>query len=279
MTHEEMRPSDQGEDAVLLSIDRGVATVTLNRPAQGNSWTSETSRAYFPLFRRLATDPEVRAIVLTGAGPAFCVGGDGGKLGQVAESASPTSVAQEDYFIPLRIGKPVIAAVNGACFGIGLQQILCCDVRIASDAAKFSTAYARRGLLAEFGMSWLLPRIVGIGHAMDLLLSARLVRAAEAKDMGLVNRVVPAADLSAEATSYAQELAERCSPKAMRAMKQQLYADLMGSMHSAYADAERRLTQAMQTADFREGVQSWQQQRPPEFLPLDPAEAWLDLGD
>jgi enoyl-CoA hydratase/carnithine racemase len=267
------------EDGVLLSIDRGVATITLNNQERGNSWTSATSRAYFPMFAALARDPDVRAIVLTGAGRAFCVGGDGGKLNDVADKGNPAAVGHDDYWIPARIGKPVIAAVNGACFGIGLQQILCCDVRIAAEDAKFSTAYARRGLLAEFGMSWLLPRIVGVGHAMDLLLSARLVRAAEAERMRLVNRVVPAESLMDEAIAYARELAERCSPTAMRAMKQQVYADLMGDMRGAYARSEESLAQAMRSADFREGVKSWQEQRPPKFQPLEAQRAWLDLGD
>lgn len=265
------------DDAVLLSVDRGVATITLNRPDRGNGWSSATSRAYFPAFRAAALDAAVRAVVLTGAGPDFCVGGDGDRLAEVAGRGEPRSVAQDDYWIPARIGKPVVAAVGGACFGIGVQQILCCDVRIAADTAKFSTGYARRGLVAEFGTSWLLPRLVGTGHAMDLLLSARLVRAEEARAIGLVNRVVPAAALMDEASGYARELAERCSPAAMRAIKQQVYADLMRDMAGAYAQAGRGLEQAMRSDDFREGVASWRERRPPLFPPLPADRAWLDL--
>ncbi|TVV76745.1 enoyl-CoA hydratase-related protein [Sphingomonas solaris] len=256
------------EPPVLLAVAQGVATITLNRPAHGNGWTAALSRAYAAALEGATRDPAVRAVVLTGAGRAFSVGGDAGGLGAVAEQGAAAPLAATPYWLPLASPKPVIAAVNGACFGIGMQQALCCDIRIASDDAKFSTAYARRGLVAEYGMSWLLPRLVGTGNAMDLLLSARLVRAEEAGRIGLVNRVVPAADLLAEATDYARQLATQCSPGAMAAIKRQCLRDLTTDFPTSYATAEALLQDAFAGDDFREGMRSWQAQRPPAFPPL-----------
>ena len=232
---------------------------------------------YFGLLEQAARSPVVRAIVVTGAGKAFCVGGDGEKLASAADEGGATRTAQLPYWLPLRIGKPIVAAINGACFGIGLQQALCCDLRFAADDAKFATAYTRRGLVAEFGMSWLLPRLVGTGHAMDLLLSARLVRAPEAKEMGLVNRVAPAGDLLAEATAYARQLAEQCSPWSMQAVKRQAYLDLMSNLSGSYARSEELLTEAMAQPDFKEGVASWRENRAPAFPPLAEELAFIEF--
>jgi enoyl-CoA hydratase/carnithine racemase len=260
--------TDTQQDAVLAEVGGGIMTITLNRPDRGNAWNRAITTGYFGLLEQAARAAEVRAIIVTGAGKAFCVGGDGEKLEAVASADTAAPIAHPSYWLPLRIGKPIIAAVNGACFGIGLQQALCCDLRFAGDDAKFATAYARRGVVAEFGMSWLLPRLVGTGHAMDLLLSARLVRAPEAERIGLVNRVVPAADLLAEATAYARQLVEQCSPWSMQAMKRQCYGDLMSSLPASYARSEKLLTEAMAQPDFREGIMSWRENRAPAFPPL-----------
>lgn len=266
------------EPLVLYAVEDGVAMLTLNRPERSNGWTGALGQLYFSLLERAAHDPTVRAIVVTGAGRAFCVGGDGAKLQDVVGAGGiEAPVTTYAYTFPLRVGKPVIGAINGACFGIGLQQALCCDIRIAADDAKFSTAYARRGLVAEYGMSWLLPRIVGAGHAMDMLLSARLVRAAEAERMGLVNRVVPAADLLTEAVAYAREIAKNCAPASLRQMKKQAILDLTGELDTAYARAETMLAEATTSDDFREGVKSWQEQRAPAFPPLGEDKALIDF--
>lgn len=266
------------DDLVLFTVDDGVAILTLNRPDRSNGWIGPMGRRYFALLEQVARDPAVRAIVVTGAGKAFCVGGDGAKLADAADAGAAAVATSHPYWFPMLVGKPVIAAVNGACFGIGLQQILCCDVRFAADDAKFATAYARRGLVAEYGMSWLLPRIVGTGHAMDMLLSARLVRAAEAEAMGLVNRVVPAAELLAQATAYARDLATLCAPSSMAAIKRQALLDLTGTLPASVARAEALLGEALAGDDFKEGIKSWQEQRSPAFAPLDPARALLDLS-
>jgi len=272
------------EDPVLAEVSDGVMTITLNRPERGNGWTGPMSRGYLGLLDEAARSAEVRAIVVTGAGNAFCVGGDSEILGGIAGSgeiprAEPDQPAvPSDHLYAIRVGKPVIAAVNGACFGIGMQQVLCCDVRFASDEAKFATAFARRGLAAEMAMSWLLPRLVGTGHASDLLLSGRLVRAPEAEKIGLVNRVVPQAELMNEARAYALELAEKCAPSAMRTIKAQMWRDMMSDLSSAYDRAGELMNATFVGEDFKEGVASWQQGRAPSFPPLSGDDGLIDLG-
>jgi enoyl-CoA hydratase/carnithine racemase len=256
------------EAAVLSEIEAGILTITLNRPDKGNAWNGQMARGYFNLLEQAAFSDEVRAIIVTGAGKAFCIGGDGEKLADVANTGDIKSAADQPYWFPLSIGKPIIAAINGACFGIGLQQALVSDIRFASDDAKFSTAYARRGLVAEMGMSWLLPRLVGTGHATDLLLSARLVRAAEAERMGLVNRVVPAADLLSEARAYALQLVTHCSPFSMRAIKKQGFEDLNRPFIESFDTSKALLEDAFAAPDFKEGMASWQEGRTPQFPAL-----------
>lgn len=264
------------ERLVLVSIDRGVASVVLNRPERQNAWTGALGRRYFETLHALARDGEVRAIVVSGAGGVFSTGADAKVLEGVA--GQTTKVAPErPYWTPLSIGKPLIGAIAGPCFGVGLQQALCLDIRFAAEDAKFSTAYARRGLVAELGMSWLLPRIVGAGHAADMLFSGRVVRAAEAERIGLANRVLPAADLDAAALDYARGLAAACSPRAMRAMKQQLLRDLMQDFAPAYAQAQALLAEAVQWPDLAEGVASWTEKRPPAFPPLSPELATIEV--
>jgi enoyl-CoA hydratase/carnithine racemase len=263
------------QDLALLSVEGGVARITLNRPDRGNGWTDSLGGRYFELLDIAARDPEVRAILVTGAGRSFCVGGDSDALQDLTSEA--IELVERPYWFPFSIGKPVVAAINGACFGIGLQQALCCDIRIAADDAKFSTAYARRGLVAEYGMSWVLPRLIGIGHAMDMLMSARLVRAAEAERIGLVNRIVPAADLLDHAMAYAADMARHCSPRSMRDLKRQCYADLTKSLRASYGRSESMLDEALGSEDFREGVRSWQDRRPPVFTPLAAVDALIDV--
>lgn len=269
--------SDTASAPVLYAVEDGVATLTLNRPDRGNGWTGLLGQRYFALLDQAAHDPAVRAIVVTGAGRDFCVGGDGAKLAEAADAGGAVVKTSHPYWFPMQVAKPVIAAISGACFGIGLQQALCCDVRVVADDAKFSTAYARRGLVAEYGMSWLLPRIVGTGHAMDMLLSARLVRAAEAERMGLANRLVPAADLVAQATAYARELATLCAPSSMAIIKRQVLLDLTDTLPASFVRADAMLAEALTSGDFQEGVISWQEQRAPIFPPLCAERALLDL--
>jgi enoyl-CoA hydratase/carnithine racemase len=266
------------EKAVLADVADGIMTITLNRPDRGNAWNGPMAQGYFALLEQAARSAEVRAIIVTGAGKAFCVGGDGEKLAVVAETGDIKPAAPQPYWFPLTIGKPIIAAINGVCFGIGLQQALVSDIRFASEDAKFSTAYARRGLVAEMGMSWLLPRLVGTGHAIDLLISARLVRAAEAERIGLINRVVPASDLLAETRAYAAQLVTHCSPYSMRAIKEQSFADLTQPFLKSFDRSVALLDAAFAAPDFKEGMASWQEGRPPNFPALPGELAHIDLN-
>ena len=181
--------------------DSGVAILTLNRPERMNGWGGGLAKSFYALLDRAEADPAVRAIVVTGSGRAFCAGADMGDLTSIGEASTDGEtdiskmVGERHPHFVTTLRKPVIAAINGACAGIGLTQALMCDVRFAAEGAKFSTSFARRGLIAEYGISWILPRVVGWGAAMDLLLSGRVFLADEAAALGLVNEVVPPEDL------------------------------------------------------------------------------------
>ena len=164
------------------------------------------------------------------------------------------------------IAKPILAAINGPAAGLGLVIALYCDLRFASDQARFSTAFARRGLIAEHGLSWMLPRLVGVAHALDLIFSARLVDAAEARTMGLVNRVVPHDQLLEDVRGYAAELAHAVSPRSLRVMKRQVYNALFQTLGEAIDTANEEMLQSFASADFREGVAHFLEKRPANFL-------------
>ena len=256
------------EDLVLTEVDAdGVATFTLNRPERRNAWTAAMENRYFDVLAAADTDPAVRAGVLTGAGTSFCPGLDMGRLAEVAGRPMDISARRPQY-APRLFRKPLIAAINGACAGIGLTQALMCDVRFAARGARFSTAFARRGLGAEYGMSWVLPRYVGVGNALDLLLSGRVFDADEAKELGLVNRVTEPAEVLVTAIQYARDLARSCSPAAMAAIRHQVLADLDASFEEACRRSYAVMEVLNSGDDFREGVDSFVQKRPPAFRPL-----------
>jgi enoyl-CoA hydratase/carnithine racemase len=169
------------------------------------------------------------------------------------------------YSYPMALSKPVIAAVNGVAAGLGLSYMLYYDMRFASERARFGTVFSRRGLVAEHGTAWILPRLVGMHNACDLLYSGRLIDAQEAMRMGLVNRVVAHEQLLPEVREYARELATRCSPRSLRIMKRQLYGDLFVDLGSALAEADSQMVRSFGTEDFREGVASFVEKRAPRF--------------
>src|SRR5690349_13483811 len=244
------------DPVVLCAVERGVATVTLNRPDRMNAWTREMEQLYFDTLDALEADGGVRAIVVTGAGRGFCPGLDmadlaGASQGREARDANQTMLRA------LGIMKPMVAAINGACAGIGLVQALACDVRFAASGARLTTSFARRGLVAEFGAPWFLERIVGHARALDLLLSARTIDAEEACQLGLVNWVVEPEELVDRAIGYARDLATNCSPVAMAAIKQQVYDDWFRNATASEDEWRRLIAQPHRKSDFREGVAAY----------------------
>ena len=201
---------------------------------------------------------------VTGAGRGFCAGTDLSAL----DSAPEPDPDERALSLSIRIRKPIVAAINGPVAGIGLVAALFADVRFAAEDAKFTTAFSRRGLVAEHGISWLLPKLVGAGTALDLMLSARTLLGTEAHALGLVDRVLPADEVLAAALEYARVLATECSPAAMADIKQQIYAGLDSGLETASADANNRMIAAFDRPDVREGVRSFRDHRRPEFPPL-----------
>jgi enoyl-CoA hydratase/carnithine racemase len=267
----------QSADQVLCEVRDRVAVITLNRPDRLNAWTPAMGKRYFNLLDQLGADGGVRAVLLTGAGRGFCAGADVSGMGELAGGAE-FGVGRDPrpYWYPMGFGKPVIAAIAGPCVGIGLQQALCCDVRFVAENAKLATAYAKRGLVGEVGITWTLSRIVGAGAAVELMLSGRTIGAAEALRIGLATFVVPTESLFDEAFAYARQLADTCSPHSMRTLKQQVYAGLMTGLQVAYEASDRLLDDALARPDFKEGVKAWLEKRPPDFPPLSETQARLD---
>lgn len=258
-------------EVVTREISDGIAVLTLNRPERLNAWTGEMQVSYFDLLADCGGRDDVRAIVVTGAGRGFCAGADMGDLEALSGGdGSVTTAAHDDrpQTFPLTIRKPIIAAVNGACAGLGLVNALMCDLRFAAEGAKITTAFVRRGLVGEYGLAWLLPRLVGPAHALDLLLSGRVVLAEEAAQMGLVNRVTSPEALMEETLAYARDLAANCSPASMAVIKDQVYGDLERGLDEAYARAIELMGESFKREDFQEGVASFIERREPRFAPL-----------
>ena len=263
-------------NAVLYELrPSGVAVVTLNRPERMNAWGGGLASAFYRCMDRAEADPDVRVVVLTGRGRAFCAGadmGDGGSIGGASIGDGETDVTalvgeRHPHFVT-GLRKPIVAAINGACAGIGLTQALMCDVRFAAAGAKFTTAFSRRGLIAEYGISWILPRIAGHAVALDLLLSGRTFYAEEALELGLVKEVVGADELLARAISYAEDLAVNCAPSAMAVIKQQVFGDALRELVDASSTAEKLMHESMGRPDFIEGITAFFEKRPPNFPPL-----------
>ena len=264
------------DDVVLLEHrDPGIALLTLNRPDRLNAWNGHLAHRYFELLDQCAADPAVKVIVVTGAGRGFCAGADmdtlqglGGGSGQGGGGGAEAAAGGRPQYHTTLIPKPVIAAVNGACAGIGMVQALMCDIRFAAAGAKFTTAFSRRGLIAEYGMSWILPRLVGNARALDLLFSGRVVLAEEAATMGLVNEVVAPEHLLDRALEYAAELATKASPTSMAVMKRQVYGDWGRGLVESTDRAVDFMVASLTRADFKEGVASFLQKRDPAFQPV-----------
>lgn len=259
------------DDLVLYDVTDGVCTLALHNPARHNAWSRDMEHRYFDLLDRASADDAVRAIVVTGSGTAFCPGLDTATLSADAgRGASLDLSGRRPQHYPLAVPKPMVAAINGACAGVGLVQALNCDVRFAARGARFSTAYARRGLPAEYGTSWILPRLVGLERALDLLLSARTFDAEEAFAIGLVSRLTKREEVVDAATAYARDLARFCSPRSMAAIRRQVWSDLSRGWtdaNEAWLGVMRQFNDRA-NPDVGEGVASFVEKRPPSFAPL-----------
>jgi enoyl-CoA hydratase/carnithine racemase len=269
----------------LYEVAKRVATITLNRPDKLNAWTAVMEQEVRAAMAEAERDENVRVIVLTGAGRGFCAGADMSLLSTVAtkgldavqrSQAVRSGVVsgagggaradfQKKYSYFPALSKPVIAAINGPAVGLGLVIALYCDLRFASDAARFSTAFARRGLIAEYGMAWMLPRLVGHANALDLLFSARLIDAAEAFRMGLANQVYPQEAFQEKVREYAVELASNVSPRSLRVIKRQLHDAMFQTLGEAFDISEREMLASLQCEDFKEGVAHFVEKRAPVF--------------
>lgn len=254
-------------EELLEELDAGVLLLTLNRPERNNAWTHELEDRYFERLLAAAADPEVRVIVVTGAGKAFCPGLDMEVLARLAAEGKANR-PRYPMTLATRIPKPVICAINGAAAGIGVIQACASDVRFAAAGAKLTTSFARLGLPAEHGVTWMLSRLIGPARAADLLFSSRIVLAEEAAEMGLVNRVLPPDELLPFVLDYARTMAAEVAPSSLAMMKRQIYADLLGSLDEAAGFAYREMVRMVGEADFAEGVAAFQAKRPPKFHPL-----------
>jgi enoyl-CoA hydratase/carnithine racemase len=273
---------------ILYTVQDRVALVTLNRPEKLNAWTAAMQSSVKRALHAAADDGAVRVVVVTGAGRGFCAGADMGNLQKIApENWDARESARADHDPPplrasdlgpdvsahyggrfgylMTIGKPIIAAINGPCAGIGLVFALFCDLRFAAADAKFTTAFAQRGLVAEHGISWLLPRITGVAHALDILFSSRKFTADEAVRINLVNRSFPPESFLASVMNYAKDLAVTVSPRSMAVMKAQIWKSLFQDLNAAVAVGDEEMKKSFATADFKEGIAHFVEKRAPRF--------------
>jgi enoyl-CoA hydratase/carnithine racemase len=262
-------------EQILYDVSDSVATVTLNRPDRLNAWTRQMEREVTSALQSAAANEQVRAIVLTGAGRGFCAGADMSLLDSVARSGQVSSHGnvsgnelpdnQRQHSWLLSIPKPIIAAINGPAVGLGFVVPLYCDFRIAAASANFNVIFSRRGLIAEYGIAYMLPRIVGLPKAIDLMFTSRKVDAQEALQIGLVHRVLPDEDFLASAQAFARELAATVSPRSLRVMKQQIYAAQSQTLDQAMETSIKEMLESLTCEDFKEGVAHFLEKRAPRF--------------
>lgn len=270
---------------ITYTVDDPVAIITMNRPQALNALTGRMMAEIRHALAAAENDPAVVGIVLTGAGRGFCAGADIAGLDATASGdsgpaedlsalkASPGDKAMGDnfqvtYTYILSVTKPVIAAINGPCAGLGFCYALLCDMRFAERQAKFTTAFSQRGLIAEHASSWLLPRLIGPGKALDLLWSARKFNGEEAYDLGVVERLVEQGESVQAATNYIRELAAVASPTSFKVIKAQVYRHLNMELGEAMKESNALMAESLVREDFKEGVRSFIEKRPPQFKRL-----------
>jgi len=261
-------------------IDDRVATLTLNRPARLNAWTGRMHTEYRWILEQADRDPAVRVIVVTGAGRGFCAGADTAALeGHAArggyDPGTPDDLARPgygvrsefdaDFAFQFGLRKPVLAAINGPAAGVGLAVACYADLRFAVRGAKLTTAHGKLNLPAEYGLSWLLPRLIGLTRANDLLLSSRIFLTDEAWELGLLNALLEPGELLPHTHAYARQLADQVSPGSLRETKWQIYTDQHRDVASAVRRSNELLEQMMETDDYREAVAAFRAKRTPRW--------------
>lgn len=265
------------EQILATSADR-VATITLNRPEKLNAWTRQMEAEVRDAIERAAADDSIRAIVLQGAGRGFCAGADlslletmagsGGEAAANLNIEGPPSAPEEFRYKHawlLSVPKPILAAIHGPCVGLGLVVSLYCDFRFAAENARFSVIFSRRGLVAEYGIAWMLPRLVGLGNAIDLAFTSKMIEAREALRIGLASRVLPDENFHAGVHEIARELAETVSPRSLAVMKRQMYRGLDQNLGESFELAIEEMRASLRADDFREGVGHFLEKRPAAF--------------
>ncbi len=263
-----------------------ITTITLNRPDRLNAWTSLMAQEVHQVMTNAGNDPASRCIVITGEGRGFCAGFDMAGLQDTADTGSTSSTASVEASFqnapgpdladqyPGHFGyfyhcpQPIIAAINGPCAGIGLIMALYADLRFVDENAKLTTAFAARGLVAEHGIAWLLPRLIGEANALDLLLTSRKFTGAESAQLGLVNKALPTDELMQHVMQVAHTLANDVSPRSVAVMKRQVRQSYAQSFAQSLAIADAEMHKSFSAADFKEGVQSFVERRAPQFEDL-----------
>lgn len=277
---------------ILYGVKDRIATITLNRPDRLNAYTDGMATSIRLAMADAARDPAVRVVVLTGAGRGFCAGADMELLQAVQHSGSERQASRgegdvgdafdskfgpklDDDFADMRrfayfmrTKKPIIAAINGPAAGIGLIMTLYADLRFVSDKAVLTTSFAQRGLIAEHGISWLLPRLIGPANTLDILLSARKFSPTEAKEMGLVNKVFQAETFMDNVMAYARLLSDTVSPRSMAVMKAQVWKSFFQDFGEALSTADAEMPPSFKWPDFKEGVDHFLQKRAPKFADI-----------
>ena len=266
--------------ATEYRVEDRVATITLNRPHRLNAWTGRMHTEYRWCLQQAEDDSGVRVIVLTGNGRGFCAGADSQALeGHVEKGGYDSGIREQlanpgygvrpefdtNFAFHFGLTKPIIAAINGPAAGVGLVLACYADIRFAVRGAKLTTAHGRLGLPAEFGLSWLLPRLIGLSRANELLLSSRVFLTDEAAKLGLIHQLCSSEELMPEVCAYAQTLARSIAPSSMQVTRRQIYTDLHRDIGSAVAESESLLDQMTTSADYREGVKALLEKREPNF--------------
>ena len=258
----------------------GIATIWLNRQHRMNAWTGRLHTEYRYLLEQANLDKKVRVIIVTGRGKGFCVGGDSDALSGHSEGGGYDSGTKTDIARPgfgtspefdaafayhFGLDKPIIAAMNGPAAGVGLALACFADLRFAVPGVKFTTAHGKLNLPAEYGLSWMLPKIMGLGRANDLLLTSRVFTSDEAQELGFVNELFSAEELLPKCYDYARNLIRSVSPNSLRQTRWQIYRDLHRDVATSVADSEELINEMAKEEDFREGVAALVEKRSPDW--------------